>query len=100
LFYSAEMAFHFVLYFCFILFSEVFILQVTSSLMSIFTLNSFISLFIVISVSIWCLFRAPMISFICFCVFHILYFCCLGISWVPPVHLGWPCLVTSPWNFH
>jgi hypothetical protein len=43
---------------------------VTSSLiLSIFTLNSFISLFIVFSVSVWCLFRAPMIWFICFCVF-------------------------------
>jgi hypothetical protein len=26
-------------------------------------------LFIVFSVSLWCLFRAPMISFICFCVY-------------------------------
>jgi hypothetical protein len=31
---------------------------------------------------------------------HIFYFCCLGISWVPPLHFGWPCLVTSLWNSH
>jgi hypothetical protein len=31
---------------------------------------------------------------------HILYFCCLGISWEPPVCFGWPCLVTSLWNYH
>jgi hypothetical protein len=42
---------------------------VTSSLiLSIFIFNSFISLFIVFSVTLWCLFRAPMISFICSCV--------------------------------
>jgi hypothetical protein len=44
--------------------------MVTSSLiLSIFILNSFISLFMVFSVSLWCLFRAVMISLICFCVF-------------------------------
>jgi hypothetical protein len=32
--------------------------------------------------------------------FHILYFCCLGILWVPPLYFGWPCLVTSLWNSH
>jgi hypothetical protein len=43
---------------------------VTSSfILSIFIFNSFISLFVVFSVSLWCLFRAPMSSFICFCVF-------------------------------
>jgi hypothetical protein len=43
---------------------------VTSSLiLSIFVFNSFISLFIVFSVSLWCLVRAPMSSFIYFCVF-------------------------------
>jgi hypothetical protein len=43
---------------------------VTSSLiLSIFVFTSFISVFIVFSVSLWCLFRAPMSSFICFCVF-------------------------------
>jgi hypothetical protein len=31
---------------------------------------------------------------------HIIYFCCLGISWVPPVCFGWPCLLTSLWNSH
>jgi hypothetical protein len=35
----------------------------------IFIFNSFISLFIVFSVSLWCLFRIHMSSFICFCVF-------------------------------
>jgi hypothetical protein len=43
---------------------------VTSPLiLSIFGLNSFISLFMVFSVSFWCSFRAPMISFIWFCIF-------------------------------
>jgi hypothetical protein len=43
---------------------------VTSSLiLSIFIFNSFLALFIVFSVSLSCLFRAPMSSFICFCVF-------------------------------
>jgi hypothetical protein len=43
---------------------------VTSSLiLSIFDLNLFISLFMVVSVSVWCLFRASMISLIYFCVF-------------------------------
>jgi hypothetical protein len=42
----------------------------TASLMlSIFFLNSLISLFMVLSVSVWCLFRAPTNSFICVCVF-------------------------------
>jgi hypothetical protein len=31
---------------------------------------------------------------------HILCFCCLGISWVPQVHFGWPCLGPSLWNSH
>jgi hypothetical protein len=43
---------------------------------------------------------APISSFICFCVFSYSYFCCLGMSWVPPVCFDWPCLVTSVWNFH
>jgi hypothetical protein len=43
---------------------------ITSSLtLSIFALNSFISLFMVVSVSVWCLFRTSMISLIFFCVF-------------------------------
>jgi hypothetical protein len=43
---------------------------VTSSLiLSIFVFNSFISLCVVFSVSLWCLFRAPMSSFVCLCVF-------------------------------
>jgi hypothetical protein len=42
---------------------------ITSSLiLLIFVLNSFISLFMVLSVSLWYLFRAPMTSFIHFCV--------------------------------
>jgi hypothetical protein len=31
---------------------------------------------------------------------HSLYFSPLGISWVPPVHFGWPCLATTLWNSH
>jgi hypothetical protein len=91
--------------FCFVLlfhsfFCGFFIVWVISSLiLSNFTLNSFIYLFMVFSVSVWCLFRAPMISFIVSVFSHILYFCCLGISWVPSVCFGWPCLVTSLWNF-
>jgi hypothetical protein len=43
---------------------------VTFSLtLSIFNLNSFISVFMVFSVSLWYLFRAPMSSFIYYCVF-------------------------------
>jgi hypothetical protein len=43
---------------------------VTSSLiLPILVLNSFISLFMMFSVSLWYLFRAPTSSFICFCVF-------------------------------
>jgi hypothetical protein len=57
----------------------------------------FIYLFIVFSVSLWCLLRAPMSSFI-FSVSSLFFiFLCLGISWVP---FDWPCLVTSPWNSH
>jgi hypothetical protein len=41
----------------------------SSLILSMFVPNSFISLLMVIFVSVWCLFRAPMISFICFCVF-------------------------------
>jgi hypothetical protein len=37
--------------------------------LSMFAFNSFISPFIVFSVSLWCLFRVPMSSFIYFCVF-------------------------------
>jgi hypothetical protein len=51
------------------------------------------------SVSLWCLFRDPTIAFI-FVFSHILYFCCLGISWVTPLYFGWPCLVTSLWHSH
>jgi hypothetical protein len=43
---------------------------VTSSLiLSIFIFNSFFSVFMVFSVSVWCLFRVHLSSFICFCVF-------------------------------
>jgi hypothetical protein len=43
---------------------------VTSSLiLSIFALNSFIPLLMVMFVSVLCLSRALMISFVCFCVF-------------------------------
>jgi hypothetical protein len=72
---------------------------VTSSLiLSIFVFNLFISLFLVCSVSLWCLFRAPMCSFICFCLLVFFIFWCLWISWVPLVCFGLSCLVTSPWN--
>jgi hypothetical protein len=67
-------------------------------ILSIFILNSFISLFMVLSASLWYIFRTPMSSFICFCIFSYSLFLLFGISWVPPVHFGWPCLVTSPWN--
>jgi hypothetical protein len=40
----------------------------SSSILSILFFNSLISLFTVFSVSLWCLFRALMSSFICFCV--------------------------------
>jgi hypothetical protein len=50
-------------------FLRFFISWVTSFILSIFVLNSFISLFMVFSVSFWYLFRAPMSSFICFYVF-------------------------------
>jgi hypothetical protein len=42
---------------------------ISSLMLSIFILNSFISLFMVFSVSFWFLFSTPMFSFICFCVF-------------------------------
>jgi hypothetical protein len=80
-------------------FLRIFISWVTAPLISSnFNLNLFISLFMVFSVSFWCLFRASMISFICFS--HILVFCCLWISWMPPVHFGRPCLESSLWNSH
>jgi hypothetical protein len=62
LFFSAGVVFHCVLCFCFVLFSEVFLVM-GHFLFNIvyFIFNSFISLFIVFSVSRWCLFRAPMI---------------------------------------
>jgi hypothetical protein len=31
---------------------------------------------------------------------HILYFCCLWVFWVFPVHFCWLCLVWSLWNSH
>jgi hypothetical protein len=40
-----------------------------SLILSIFYLNSFITLFMVVSVSVWHLFSASMISFVCFYVF-------------------------------
>jgi hypothetical protein len=53
---------------------------VTSSLiLTIFAFNSFFSLFIVFSVSLWCLFRAPMSSFVSVSS-RIVYFWCLEIS--------------------
>jgi hypothetical protein len=70
------MVFHFVLHFCFILFS---ISWVNSSLiLSIFIFKSFISLSIVFSVSLSFLFRPPMSSFVCFYVFL---FSLLLVSW-------------------
>jgi hypothetical protein len=71
--------FYCVLCFCLILCLRFSISWVTSSLtFSIFIFNSFISLFIVFSVSLWCLFRTPLNSFICFCVFsHSLFL----VSW-------------------
>jgi hypothetical protein len=87
--------------FQFILFSEVFlIVGYFLLILSIFALNLFISLFMVISVSVWYLFKVYMISFICFCVFSYFKILLSVISWVPPVHFGWPCLLTSLWNFH
>jgi hypothetical protein len=72
---------------------------VTSSLtFSIFIFNSFISLFILFSVSFWCLFRAPMSSFICSCVFSYSLFL---VSWN---FLSASCMFwltvsrISPWN--
>jgi hypothetical protein len=64
------MTFHCVLYFCFIFSPEVFH-TVGYFLFDIvnFALNSFISLFMVFSVSLWYLFRAPVSSLICFYVF-------------------------------
>jgi hypothetical protein len=41
----------------------------SSFILLIFFLNLFMSLFMVFSVSLWCLLRAPMSSFIYFCVF-------------------------------
>jgi hypothetical protein len=67
---------------------------VTSLILSIFFFNSFISLFIEFSVSLWCLWLlwVHLFVYVSSCIF---YFWCLGISWV---HFGWPCLVTSSWN--
>jgi hypothetical protein len=89
------------LYFYFILSLRFSILWVTSSLiLLIFTLNSSSSQFMVFSVSLLCLFRALMISFICFCVFSYSLFLFPWNFWVPPVCFGWPFLVTSLWNSH
>jgi hypothetical protein len=61
--------------FCFVFLFHYFFLRfsiwwITSSLiLSTFILNSFISLFMVCSVSFWCLFRTSMVSFICYCTF-------------------------------
>jgi hypothetical protein len=72
---------------------------VTSSLiLSIFILSSFISLFMVIFVSLWCLFRTSMISFICSCTFSYSLFLLSWISWVSPVPFAWPYPVSSLWN--
>jgi hypothetical protein len=56
--------------FCLILFSEVFHIF-GYLLFDIFLFSSLIhlSLFIVSSVPLWCLFRSLLSSFICFCVF-------------------------------
>jgi hypothetical protein len=59
---------------------------VTSSLIFfIFIFNSLIFLFILLSLSLWCLFWAPLSSFISLSS-HILYFWCLEIFWVYLVH--------------
>jgi hypothetical protein len=55
--------------FCFIFFSVGFHIMGHFLLMPIFILNSFMSLFMVSSMSLWCLFRAPVVSFICSCAF-------------------------------
>jgi hypothetical protein len=70
----------------------------SSFVLSIFTLNSFISLFMVCSVSVWCLFTLLWFHLFVSVFSHILEFCFLGISWVSC--FGWPCLVTSLWNSH
>jgi hypothetical protein len=49
-------------------FFEVFHIMGHSLFNSIFIFNSFIPLFILFSVLLWCLFRAPLSSCICFCV--------------------------------
>jgi hypothetical protein len=61
---------------------------VTSSLiLTIFIFNSFISLFIVFSVSLWCLGLLWVHLFVSVSS-HILYFLCLEISWMPLVCFG------------
>jgi hypothetical protein len=85
--------------FCFVFLFHSFFLRfsiswaTSSVILSVVTLNLLISLFMVFSVSVWYLFKALMHSLICFCVFSYSLF-----SWVPPIHFGWPCLVTSVWN--
>jgi hypothetical protein len=37
-------------------------------------------------ISLWCLLRSSLSSFICFYAIHVLYFWCLEISWVSLVH--------------
>jgi hypothetical protein len=92
--------------FCFVFLSHTFFLSFSISwitspiILPIFALNSFISVFMVFSVSLWCLFRAPMISFICFCVFSYSLFL---LSWSflsASCCFDWRCLVTSLWNSH
>jgi hypothetical protein len=70
-----------------------FFLRFSISLFSFFFIfcivifNSYISFFIVSFVSLWCLLKSSLSSFICFCVFsHVFYFWCLEISWVYLVH--------------
>jgi hypothetical protein len=76
-------------------------LWVTSSLiLSIFTLDSFTSLFMVFLFQFGAYLGLLWFPFIFFCVFSYSWFCYLGIDWVPPVCFGWRCVVSSLWNSH
>jgi hypothetical protein len=53
-------------------------------------------IFIVPFVSLWCLLKSSLSSFVSM-TSHALYFWCLEISWVHLILSGLPCLVSSPW---
>jgi hypothetical protein len=62
---------------------------VTSSLIfSIFIFNSFISLFIVFSISLWCYLGHFYVHLFVSVSSHVLYFWYLEISWVHHVHFS------------